>query len=277
MPRVKASGKSSAGGLSRLSPMHRAALLALAGSIVAIGSIILWQSGWPQRQHNSAMQSLLAGTARLGFRLQDVRVEGREHIGQEELREAMQIKPGMPTLALDRAAMAERLRRLPWLAEAQIMRRLPGTLLVKLNERQPLARWQHNDKVQLVDTQGAPISLTDTSGFAHLPLIVGAGAPRQAYDLLADLNLYPAIQQALRAAIYVGERRWDLLIEPGVTVKLPEGKETAGLKRLDKLMQEQQILTRDVQTVDLRFPDRLIIERPVSTPVSKSAKNTLKR
>ena len=91
------------------------------------------------------------------------------------------------------------------------------------------------------------------------------------------MNLYPAIQQALRAAIYVGERRWDLLIEPGVTVKLPEGKETAGLKRLDKLMQEQQILTRDVQTVDLRFPDRLIIERPVSTPASKSAKNTLKR
>lgn len=277
MPRVKTASKTSGGGWSRFSPMQRTVLLTLAGSSVAIGSVLLWQSGWPQRQYNSAQQGVLAGTARLGFRLRDVRVEGREHIGQDELRTALQIKPGMPTLALDRDEMAERLRRLPWLAEAQIMRRLPGTLLVKLSERQPLARWQHNEKVQLVDTRGMSIALPDTNGFAHLPLIVGAGAPRQAYDLLADLNLYPAIQQALRAAIYVGERRWDLLLEPGVTIKLPEGKETAGLKRLDKLMQEQQILTRDVQTVDLRFPDRLIIERPGSTPAGKTAKNTLKR
>lgn len=277
MPRVKAGGKKSSGGLSNLSPMQRTALLALAFAVVAVGSAMLWHKGWPQRQYRAAAQSVLAGTARLGFRLQDVRVEGREHIGQEELRAALQIKPGMPTLALNRAEMAERLSRLPWLAEAQIMRRLPGTLLVQVKERQPLARWQHNDKVQLVDTQGAPIALENIDGFAHLPLIVGAGAPRQAYDLLADLNLYPAIQQALRAAIYVGERRWDLQLEPGVTVKLPEDKETAGLKRLDKLMQEQQILTRDVQTVDLRFPDRLIIERPGGTPASKSAKNSLKR
>lgn len=276
MPRVKTGGKNS-GGWSRFSPMQRTALLGLAGAVVAIGSVLLWQSGWPQRQYRGAQQSVLAGTARLGFRLQDVRVEGREHIDADELREALQIKTGMPTLALDRAAMAERLRRLPWLAEAQIMRRLPGTLLVKLNERQPLARWQHDDKVRLVDTQGQPIALDDTKPFAHLPLIVGAGAPRQAYNLLADLNLYSAIQQALRAAVYVGERRWDLLLEPGVTIKLPEGKETAGLKRLDKLMQEQQILTRDVQTVDLRFPDRLIIERPGGSPAGKTAKNTLQR
>jgi len=81
----------------------------------------------------------------------------------------------------------------------------------------------------------------------------------------------------LRAAICVGERRWDLQLEPGVMVRLPEGKEAFGLRKLSTLIADPQILSREVQSIDLRLPDRMTIERPISSIANtKTAKTVLK-
>lgn len=282
MSRVKNAKLYSGDGKSRsrgAQPWQRPALIALAASIVIGGGILLVQSGWAQRQAQRVGNSMLALTADLGFSLQSVTIEGRDHIGKDELLTALQVERGMPVLALDRHVMATRLQQMPWLANATIERQLPGTLLVRITERQPLARWQYQNQLRVVDREGAPITGASIKDFADLPLIVGAGAGERAYELLAALADYPAIQKVMRAAICVGERRWDLQLEPGVMVRLPEGKEVEALKKLSTLLNDPQILSREVQAVDLRLPDRMIIERPPSSipATTKTAKGGLKR
>lgn len=282
MPRIKSAKLYSGDGKSRsrgAPPWQRPALIALAASIVVGGSILLVQSGWAQRQAQRAGNGILALTADLGFSLQSVTIEGREHIGKDELLTALQVERGMPVLALDRHVMAGRLQQMAWLANATIERQLPDTLLVRITERQPLARWQYQNQLRVVDREGAPIAGANVKDFAELPLIVGAGAGERAYELLAALTDYPAIQKVMRAAICVGERRWDLQLEPGVMVRLPEGKEVEALKKLSTLLNDPQILSREVQAVDLRLPDRMIIERPPSSipATTKTAKGGLKR
>ena len=114
--------------------------------------------------------------------------------------------------------------------------------------------------------------------FAALPLVVGAGAGERAYALLAALAEYPNIRKIMQAAVCVGERRWDLQLEPGVTVQLPEGKEAEGLRKLNNLLAESQILSRTVQSVDLRLPDRIAIEKiSDDKPATKTAKSSKRR
>jgi cell division protein FtsQ len=282
MPRVKVNAKLYStggritGGGSAL-PWQRPLLIAGCVFALIIGSIVLWHNGWPQRQAQNLSETLLATTGDLGFNLQDVEIEGRDHIDKEDLLEALQVERGMPTLALDRHIMLARLQKMPWLAEATIERRFPSSLLVKLTERQPLARWQYQNQVQVVDREGQPITSAAVKDFSDLPLIVGAGGAERAYDLLTALEQHPDVKKVLRAAICVGERRWDLQLEPGVMVRLPEGKEAFGLRKLSTLIADPQILSREVQSIDLRLPDRMTIERPISSIANtKTAKTVLK-
>jgi cell division protein FtsQ len=66
----------------------------------------------------------------------------------------------------------------------------------------------------------------------------------------------------MRAAVLVAERRWDLHLENGVTVKLPEKNVRQALATLVKLDAEQQLLARDVVVIDLRLPDRVTVRLP---------------
>lgn len=277
MSRVKIKAKLYSGSRRPRQWQRQAALAAIA--VLCLGSgVLLWRNGWPQRQAQAAGNGLLAATGRLGFSLQSVTIEGRDRIGKAELMQALQTERGAPTLAIDQKQMAARLQQLPWLASATLERRLPDSLHVRITERRPLALWQHQNQVQVIDRDGTPISGANVKEFSALPVVVGAGAPERAYDLLAVLADFPSVQKVLRAAICVGARRWDLQLEPGVIVRLAEGREAEGLQKLATLINDPQILSRTVQAVDLRLPDRMTIERPPGTAAAtKTAKGGLKR
>ena len=61
------------------------------------------------------------------------------------------------------------------------------------------------------------------------------------------------------AAVRVGERRWNLRLNNGADVMLPEGHEVAALDRLMQLQQQHALLDRPLAAIDLRLPDRLVL------------------
>ncbi|MBN8898056.1 MAG: cell division protein FtsQ, partial [Rhodospirillales bacterium] len=67
------------------------------------------------------------------------------------------------------------------------------------------------------------------------------------------------------AAVRVGERRWNLQMNSGTDVMLPEGHEVEALDRLAQLQQEHAVLDRPLAAIDLRLPDRLLL-RPKPDP-----------
>lgn len=268
MPSVKAKPKfyGTSGRRAKRLGLHRLGIGLVVVLATVGGGIFSWHVGWPQQQAARLADAAYQFTGHAGFTINDIIVEGRTNADRAEVLAAMQVKRGMPILAVDRDAMLQRLERMPWLAAVTIERRLPHTIYVRLHERRPLARWQYQNRVQVIDREGKPLPPAAPRDFAQLPLVVGEGAAENAMDLLASLEPYPKISQVLRAAVRVGGRRWDIILEPGVTVKLPEGEEAEGLKRLAALIDEQQILTRDVTGIDLRADDRWVVERaPGST------------
>ena len=84
-----------------------------------------------------------------------------------------------------------------------------------------------------------------------------AAPSAQAKDFLAVLDRYPDIRSQLRASVLVAERRWNLRLNNGIDVRLPEGDVEQALERLVELDREKKLLSRDIVAVDLRLPDRV--------------------
>ncbi len=219
----------------------------------------LWHSGWVERQVEASAAAAYRFSAGLGFTVDDVLVEGRFRSDRAALLAALGVKRGSPILALDPETAKTRLEALPWVGRASVERRLPHTLYLRLVERQPLALWQLDGKVSVIDQDGQVISGVPASSFADLPLLVGEGAAEHAAPLLALLEREPDLKPLVRAAIRVSGRRWNLQLVGGVDVRLPETDPAAAWVHFARLEREHGLLGRDVIAIDLRLPDRLVV------------------
>jgi len=195
-----------------------------------------------------------------GFGIDDVRITGEKETSEISVLEKLDIAGSL--IAFDAAKAQERLAELPWIEHAVVRKFYPGTLAVEITERQPFALWQQDGEVSVIDRSGTSIVPLDEQRFAGLPLMVGGGANQTAPDFLVDLLAEPSVVAQLRAAVLVAGRRWDLHLDHGVTVKLPEKHVRQALAELVRLDKEHGLLTRDVVVVDLRLPDRVTVRLP---------------
>jgi cell division protein FtsQ len=219
-------------------------------------------SGWsPGRgSPNGLTSAMLSATGALGLTVDDIEVEGRTTTDTATILSALGAHAGTPILAVNPVHAKEQLEALPWVRSAAIERRLPGTIFVRLVERKPLAVWQHDMKQELIDRDGTVIPVGDLSRFANLPTVVGGDQARHgAADLIDLLSSEPDLAARVTAAILVGDRRWNLRIDNAIEVMLPEDDAAGAWARLAKLERINRLLQRDVRTVDLRLPDRLVM------------------
>jgi cell division protein FtsQ len=131
---------------------------------------------------------------------------------------------------------------------------------VKLKEREAYAIWQHGAELSLVEKGGAVIAPLRDNKFSQLPLVVGRGAEVAAASLADEFSKWPDIKARVKAYVWVSGRRWDLHMDNGVVVKLPEDDVDQALARLSKFNSDQALLDRDIAAVDLRLADRMAIQ-----------------
>jgi cell division protein FtsQ len=243
----------------------------IGAALAAIGGTgwMLWPSDWIARQETALGGGLVTLSGRMGLTLQSVTVDGREQTPPEELLAAIGADRGTPLLALDPEAIRARVETLPWVKSANVRRGFDGSLTVHIDEFAPFALWQRDGKFYLVDREGEAIAASDPGRFSQLLVLVGDNAPQHAADLVAMLGLEPELKARVRAAVWVGDRRWNLRLDNGVDVKLPEANPAAAWLELARLEREQGLLKRDLSTIDLRLPDRMVVRlAPGTEPVA---------
>lgn len=247
---------------------------------IAYGTAQLDRFPLGQSVLHRALSRLLDATASLGLRVADIRVVGRATTDRETILDALGARPGTPILAVDPVRAKQKLESLPWVRSALIERRLPDTLYVRLVEREPLALWQHGGKIDLIDRTGAVIPVGRLDRFGKLPLVVGEDAASHAAALLAMLASEPDLAARVTVAVRVGGRRWNLRLDNAIEVLLPADDPTAAWADLARLERSSAILQRNVQAIDMRLPDRLVVrvapEPPKDTPPAKKGRPTAK-
>jgi cell division protein FtsQ len=278
MRRLRLAASSRRPAARRLRASRVAPLLACA-ALVAVLALGLSPLGQPYLQR--AVDTALRGTAVIGLAVADIEVEGRETTDRDTILEALGAGIGTPILAVSPNRAKEQLEKLPWVRSAVIERRLPDTIYVRLVERKPLALWQHGGKIELVDRDGDVIAVTRLDEFARLQMVVGEDAAGHAKELVDMLAKEPDLAARVGAAVWVGGRRWNLRVDNAIDVLLPAEDAAAAWAELARLDRSEQLLERDVEAVDLRLPDRIVLRvgpdaAPKAAPSAKKGRPTAK-
>src|SRR5215472_17533951 len=196
----------------------------------------------------------------LGFRITTVAINGRKQLSQDEVLAIGGVNGRSSLLFLDAAAVRDQLKANPWIADATVIKFYPGSLEIDIVERSAYALWQKDGKLSVIADDGAVLEPYLQRRFLSLPLVVGKGAETHARDFLALLARYPQVRAVTKAAIFVGERRWNLRLKDGLDIRLPETEVGNALTALSRLDREDHLFSRDIVAIDMRLPDRLTVQ-----------------
>jgi cell division protein FtsQ len=206
----------------------------------------------------SDTRNALANSA--GFRITAVAINGRKQLSQDEVLAIGGVNGRSSLLFLDAATVRDRLKANPWIADATVLKFYPGQLQIDIVERSAFALWQRDGRISVIADDGAVLEPYLSRRFVSLPLVVGKGAETRARDFLALLARYPQVKAVTTAAVFVGERRWNLRLKDGLDIRLPENDVGNALAELSKLDKEDKLFSRDIVAVDMRLPDRLTVQ-----------------
>ncbi|WMS40857.1 cell division protein FtsQ/DivIB [Acuticoccus sp. MNP-M23] len=197
---------------------------------------------------------------RAGFNLREIKLKGQEHTSDSAIIAAVGLGPGVTLLGLDVEAARARLEGLPWVKTAAVRKSLPDRLLVEIEEREPFARWRWSGHEVVIDRHGNVLADDVPSRYRSLPLVAGAGANDVVESIREVLSADPALDERVAAAILVNERRWDLRLKNGATVRLPADQPEAALARLASIEERQPLLGVGEVVVDMRLADRTSVQ-----------------
>ena len=199
--------------------------------------------------------------AQAGFRLKKVHVEGASPMASADIIRAAGVFADQPLVGLNLEDVRQKVESVGWVKQVRVVRLLPDTLVLAVEERRQLAVWQHAGKTSVIDDHGQVIAEADAARFAGLPLVVGEGADAAAPAILPILAQRPKLLGLTDALVRVDDRRWDVRLKDGSLIQLPSTNEDQALMQLEQLDQRSHILDLGFDRIDLRNPE-LVAVRP---------------
>jgi cell division protein FtsQ len=215
-------------------------------------------------QWNELRQSLATRTNELalmaGLEVKAVQVEGQHHLKETEIAAALGPRDGVSIFAFDTDAARDRLKRNGWVAEARVMRLLPSTLVVELEERTPFALWREGGKLAAIDISGRVLALAERTDFPNLPVVSGAGAAAPAAEIAGALNGVPELRDRVRDIERVAGRRWDLVLDTGLRAKLPATDFAGALADLSAIAAKNPAALHEIAEIDFRVSSQFTLQ-----------------
>jgi len=209
---------------------------------------------------------------REAFMIHSMEIEGASEAVDKGLRAMLPVPLPASSFDIDLAKLRERVLKLDAVESVQLRITPGGALSAVVTERVPVVLWRHARGIELLDKAGHRVaSVTARDIRKDLPIIAGEGAERAAPEAMALIDAAGPILPQLRGLERVGERRWDVVLEGGQRIKLPEDGALRALERVMAMDHTQEMLSRDISVIDMRQEGRPMVR------IGLDAQNAIRR
>jgi cell division protein FtsQ len=191
------------------------------------------------------------------FILNEIEVVGNEKFDRNELIALTGLDQVKNIFQADIHFIKSELEKNSWIDEVIVRRLLPSKIRLEIKERKPRAIWWNKQHFFLVDCSGNIIEeIPEKKVTSDYLLVIGTTAPGSYGELLDKLFQIGIVGQ-VNSLIKIGDRRWDIYLNGGTLVKLPEQNIEKALAILAKILIERK---KNLSLIDLRLPDKLYLE-----------------
>lgn len=187
------------------------------------------------------------------FMVSQLEITGASPAVTDAVRAMLPVTLPASRFAIDLNAYRDAITRLDAVKDVSLVVRSGGTLEATIVERKPIILWRTPSAIEMLDENGhRAASLTRRDARTDLALIAGEGADKAVPEALEILAVAQPILDRTRGLVRIGERRWDLVLEGGRRIMLPEKGAVQALGRVLELDRTQDLLSRDFSRIDMR-------------------------
>ncbi|WP_244641960.1 cell division protein FtsQ/DivIB [Chelatococcus reniformis] len=240
------------------------------GFFVAVAAVGFAMGGHAEAFRTEYGEPQHAFARLLGLGISRVEIKGVAELDQREILEAAGITYKTSLAFLDASEVRRKLEALPLVKEASVRKLYPSELAITVKERQPAALWQKHGELFVVAADGTVIDRVVDMRFARLPFVVGDGANARSAEYMALIERAGALRGRIRAGTLEAGRRWTLKLDNGLDVKLPERGAAEALTRFAVLERDSRLSDRDILSVDMRQPDRIVVRQTVEAAAARA-------
>jgi cell division protein FtsQ len=194
-----------------------------------------------------------------------VRVDGLVTLPADQVREAAGIEAGKPLLRVDVDAAAARVARLPQVADAEVTRGWPRTVVITIVERVPVAVVGEPGRRSLIDADGVMFdSITGDPPEGVVPLDVAdpsADDPATRAALDALVALPAGVREAVAGAAATTSEDVSLTLVDGTVVRWGGAAESEKKAAVLTALMEQFAdgSLEPAATIDVSAPDAVVL------------------
>lgn len=191
------------------------------------------------------------------FSVQLMAIDGVKPALAEQIRGALPLDFPVSSFDLDLDQMRDTITQIPTIRRASVRIRPGGVLQIDAEPRVAVALWRGEAGLIEIDIEGNFIAdITHRDMRPNLPLIAGDGARANVAEAMSLIDVAAPLGARLRGLVRQGARRWDVVLDRGQRIMLPEENPRRALERAIALDHAQELLARDVAAIDLRLPRR---------------------
>jgi len=160
--------------------------------------------------------------------------------------------------------ISKKIKENPWIKSINISTNYKDLLIININEFNPVGVFLFNDNFFYFNDNGIIIDFLDESLILNDEFIIFSGqlSNINAISLLEILNQSDLIfLDKIRNAKYIGKRRWNLILDNGILLKLSEKDPKASLQNYSKLRKNlNNIELNSIKAIDLIDFQRAVIQ-----------------
>ncbi len=229
-------------------------------TLLALGTYFLTNDTLRERFTQTLQEARSSIQSRPEFQIELMKINGASEALSKEVRTALNLQFPLNSFELNLEKVKDKVELIEAVKTASLFLRSGGLLEVDIDERMPVVLWRTGRELDMLDANGERTGiLTSRLDRLDLPLIAGEAAEEHIDEALELYALAKPIAGRLRGLRRMGMRRWDMILDRGQTIQLPEANAAEALNRVLALNAAQQILARDVVTIDMRDATRPIL------------------
>lgn len=193
-----------------------------------------------------------------GFTIDEVVVTGNKFTNENDILNL--IDRTEPIIYVSLSKLANSVQSVSrWIKNVSVYRILPNTVQINVEEHEPFAIWKDNNKTSVIDSEGKVI--IDDYLVDNLVVITGQNSLSNLKFVRDILQNKTQLSSQISSFVCIGNRRWNIVLDNGLTVKLPEDNPYGAWDYLNHLQNTTDFTFSDWSIIDMRIADKIFVKR----------------